>query len=71
VHAAAGEHVQNRGRDGGERLAFAGGHLRQTAMVQRDARGNLHVEGTHLQQPRRAFARRCEDLDQEFVVGGI
>ena len=67
VDAAAAERVQDRGRHGDERLAFAGGELRQAALVHRHARGELDVEGPYLQQPRRRFAGDGKDVGQEIV----
>ena len=65
---AAGQRVEDRRRHGGERLALAGGQLRQAAVVQRDAGGELHVERPQSEQPGRSFARRGEHRGEQVVV---
>ena len=47
VDALAGQGVQVDGHGGRERLALAGLHLRDLALVQRYAAHDLHVEGPH------------------------
>ena len=69
VHALAGERVQVDRQRRHQRLAFAGAHLGDLALVQRHAADELHVEVAHLQRalaglraPRRrlrAAARRA------------
>ena len=48
VHAAAGQRVQVNRQRRHQRLAFAGGHFRDSPAVQRVAANELHVEGDHL-----------------------
>ena len=48
VHAAPGQRVEVNRQRGDERLALAGGHLGNVALVQRDAADELHVVRDHL-----------------------
>ncbi len=70
VHALAVERVQVRRQGGDECLAFAGAHLRDLAVVQRDAAHELHVEVAHAQHPPRGFAHHGERLGQHRIQGG-
>jgi len=47
MDAAAGEGVEINGHGGHQGFAFAGGHFRDLALVQRDGADQLHVEGDH------------------------
>ena len=57
VHAAAGQGVQVDRQGGDQGLAFAGGHFRDPARVQRVAADQLHVERNHVPFQRDARAR--------------
>ena len=48
VRAAAGERVEVERQRRDQRLAFAGGHLGDLALVQHDAADELHVVGHHV-----------------------
>ena len=80
VHATPGEAVEVRGQGGHQRLALAGGHLGDLALVQDYAAQQLDVEGHHLPgklhaHHRPAFTRmaaaglldRGEGLGQQVV----
>ncbi len=72
VDAVAGQRVQVRGERRDERLALAGPHLRDLALVQRDAADQLDVEVPHLQRAQRGLADERERLGQqrfEVLVG--
>ena len=67
MHALAGERVQigRQGRD--QRLALAGAHLGDLAVVQRDSADQLHVEVAHFE---RALGRLTHDrkrLGQQVI----
>ena len=64
VHAAAGERVQVRGEGGDERLALAGTHLGDPALVERDATEKLDIEMTHLESAPAGLAHHRERLGQ-------
>ena len=67
VHALALERVQVAGQRGDQRLALAGPHLGDLALVQHHAADELHVVVAH---PERAPARLAADrerLGQEVV----
>jgi hypothetical protein len=67
VHAAAGQRVQI-GREGGDqRLALAGLHLGDVALVQKDAAHQLHIERPKPQRTARRLAAVGERLGQEVV----
>ncbi len=67
VHALALERIQVRGQRGDQRLALAGAHLRDLALVQRDAADQLHVEVPHPQHPLRGLAHHRESLGQHAI----
>ena len=58
MHALAGKRVERHGKRGRERLALAGLHLRDAALVQRHRPDQLHVEVAH---PHRALAGLAHD----------
>ena len=64
VHAAAGERIQERGKRGDERLAFARLHLGDFAFVQHDAADQLHVEMAHAELAAARFAHQREGRHQ-------
>ena len=67
VHALAGQRVQVDGQRGHQRLALAGAHLGDLAVVQHHAADQLHVEMAHLQRALAAFAHHGEGLGQQLV----
>jgi hypothetical protein len=48
MHAAPGEGIEVNWQGRDQCLAFASGHFRDLALVQRDATDQLHVEGNHV-----------------------
>jgi len=69
VHALAGERVQVSGQGRDQRLAFAGTHFGDLALMQRQAADQLHVEVTHAQRADRAFAADGKGFGQDVVQG--
>ena len=69
VHAAAGERVQDGRQRRHERLALAGLHLGDLALVQHGAADELDVEMAHPERPLHGFAGHREDLGQDVVEG--
>ena len=67
VHALALEGVQVRGQRRDERLALAGLHLGDPALVQHDAADELHVEVPHVQRAAAGLAHDGERLGEEVV----
>ena len=67
VHALGGQRVQvgRQGRD--QRLAFAGAHLGNLALVQDHAADQLHVEVPHAERAARRLAHRGECLGQQAL----
>ena len=67
VSAVAGEPVEvhRHGRD--QRLALAGLHLGDVAVVEHDAAHDLHVEGPHAERAPGALARHRERLEEQVV----
>ena len=63
VHAPAGQGVQVERHGGDQRLAFAGGHLGDLALVQHDAADELDVVGHHV-----PGARRCPATVQDAAA---
>ena len=59
--------VERQGRD--ERLAFAGLHLGDRALVEHDAADQLDVEVAHAEGPLRSLADHRERLGQQIVEG--
>jgi hypothetical protein len=62
LHAVAGQRVQVRRQRGHQRLALAGAHLRDLAVVQHHAAHQLHVEMAHAQRALAGFAHHRERL---------
>ena len=62
VDAFALESVQVGGKGGDQRLAFAGLHFRDGAIVQHGAADELHVEVPHVHHPPAGFANDGEGL---------
>ena len=67
VGALAGEPVEVHRHGGDERLALAGLHLGDVAVVQDDAAENLDVEGPHAERPLGGLAGDGERLEQQIV----
>ena len=63
----AGEAVEVHGHGGDERLALAGLHLGDVAVVEDDAAQDLDVEGSHAEGALGGLARDGERLEQEVV----
>ena len=69
VHALAGQRVQVDRQGGDQRLAFAGLHFGDLALVQDHAADQLHVEVAHVEDAAAGFADDGEGFDQEVVEG--
>ena len=69
VDAPAGQAVEGGGQRRDQRLALAGLHLGDPALVQDDAADQLDVEVAHPEGPLHRLARRGEDLGQDLVHG--
>ena len=69
VDAAPGERVEDRGQRGDERLALAGPHLRDLALVEDGPADELDVEVTHVQRPLHRLAGHREDFGEDLVEG--
>ena len=67
VDALAVERVQVAGQRGDQRLAFAGLHFGDLALVQHHAADQLHVEMAHVEEAAAGFADHGEGFDQEVV----
>ena len=65
VHAFARERVQVGGERRHQRLAFAGAHLGDAAIVEREAADELHVEVAHLHRAARRFADHGKTFGRE------
>ena len=64
---AAGQRVQVERQRGDERLAFAGAHLGDLALVQDHPADQLDVIGTLADRPLGGLAHRRERFRQEFI----
>ena len=67
VDALAGERVEHHGRGGGQRLALAGLHLGDRAVVQHHAADHLHVEVAHAHRAPADLAHERERLGQQVL----
>ena len=67
VHALAGQRVERHRERGRERLALAGLHLRDAALVQRHRADQLHVEVAHPHLALAGLAHDREALGEERV----
>ena len=67
MHALAAQRVQIDRQRGRQRLAFAGAHFGNFAVVQRHAAEHLHVEVTHLHHALAAFPNHRKRLGQQRV----
>ncbi len=70
VDALAGERVEIDGQRGDQRLAFAGLHLGDLALVQHHAADQLHVEVALAERALGGFANRGEGRHEEVVKRG-
>ena len=64
------ERVEVAGQGGDQRLAFAGLHFGDLALVQHHAADQLHVEVAHVEEAAAGFADHGEGFDQEVVERG-
>ena len=67
VDAAAGQRVEDRRQRRDERLALAGPHLGDPALVEDGSADELDVEVAHVERPLHGFAGHREDLGQDVV----
>ena len=67
VHALAGERVQIDRQGGDQRLAFAGLHLGDLAVVQHHAADQLHVEMAQAEHALGGLAHHGEGFGQQVV----
>jgi len=73
-HALPSRAFRYEGSGGHQRLALAGAHLRDLALVQRDAAHQLHVEVAHAEHALARLANHGEGLGQDRVerrAGGV
>ena len=69
VHALAGERIEIDGQRRDQRLAFAGAHLGDRALVQHHAADQLDVEMALLERALGRFAHHRESRGEEVVDG--
>ncbi len=69
MHALAGERVEIDGQRGDQRLAFAGLHLGDAAVMQHHAADQLHVEMALADGALGGFAHGGEGLGDQIVEG--
>ena len=67
MHAFAGERVEIDGERGDQRLAFAGAHLGDPALVQHHAADQLHVEMALAERALGRLAHRGEGGNEQIV----
>jgi hypothetical protein len=67
MHALAFERVEVGGKGGDERLALAGAHLGDLAVVQHDAADELHVEVAHANGALAGLAHDREGVGQNVI----
>ena len=70
VNALAAERVEVAGQGGHQRLAFAGLHFGDFAVVQHHAADQLHVEMAHVEEAAAGLADHREGFDEQVVDGG-
>ncbi len=70
VDALAGERVEIDGQRGDQRLALAGAHLGDAAIVKHHAADELDVEGPHAEHAARGFAHGGEGRNEQVVERG-
>ncbi|MOA28484.1 hypothetical protein D3C78_1494280 [compost metagenome] len=69
MHAFAGQGVEVDRQRGCQRLAFAGAHFSDLAVVQGHAAQQLHVEVAHLHDALGAFANDRKRFRQQVIQG--
>ncbi len=69
VNAVAGQSIENRGDRRDERLALAGLHFGDAALVKDDRAEHLDIEGTHSQGASHGFSRGRERFGQDTIHG--
>ena len=67
VHALAGQRVQVNRERGGQRLAFAGAHFSDLAVIQHHAADHLHIEVAHAKHSRGGFTHNRESFRQQVI----
>ena len=67
VHAASAEGVEIDRQGGDQRLAFAGLHFRNHALVLHHAADQLHIEVAHVEHAASGLAHHGEGFHQNFV----
>ena len=67
VDALAGKRVEVARQRGDQRLAFAGFHFGDLALVQHHAANQLHVEMAHVEDAAAGLAHHREGFDQQIV----
>ena len=67
VHALARQRVQERRQRGGQRLALAGAHLGDAALMQHDGADHLRVERALAQRAHRRLAHQRVGFGQQLV----
>ena len=70
MDALAGERVEIDGKRGDQRLALAGAHLGDAAIVKHHAADELDVEGPHVKHAACGLAHRGEGRHQQIVERG-
>ncbi len=69
MHALAGQGVEVDRQGGDQRLALAGAHLGDLAVVQHHAADQLHIEMAHAESSFRRLAHDRKCLRQEVIEG--
>ena len=69
VDALGGQRIQVGGKRRDQRLAFAGAHLGDLALMQHHAADQLHIEMTHAERTLGRLADGCKRLRQQLVQG--
>ena len=67
VHAASAESIEIDRKRGDQRLAFAGLHFRNHALVLHHAANQLHVEMTHVEHTAAGLAHHGKSFYQDFI----
>jgi hypothetical protein len=67
MHALAGQRIQIGRQGGHQRLALAGAHFGNLALMQRHAADHLHIEMAHAEHPLAGFAHHRKGLGQQGV----
>jgi hypothetical protein len=67
MDAMTGQSVQEYGKNRHQGFAFTGGQFGNAAMMQDDATGQLHIEGTQVQKTPTGDTGRAERFGQQTV----